>query len=67
MKIEASMREQFIMAQALSLAIRKLEEVEGVMREVSNIEQMKSILATNFETFQGMFDTLEEHQTVMNV
>lgn len=36
MKIEASMREQFIMAQALSLAIRKLEEVEGVMREVSN-------------------------------
>jgi len=67
MKIEASMREQFIMAQALSLAILKLEEVEGVMREVSNIEQMKSILATNFETFQGMFDALEEHQTAMNV
>tara|TARA_R110002020_G_scaffold279347_2_gene495096 strand:+ start:642 stop:845 length:204 start_codon:yes stop_codon:yes gene_type:complete len=67
MIIEATMRERFILAQALNLAIHKLEEVEGAMREVSNIEHMKDILATNFTVFQGMFDELEEHQLTMNV
>ena len=42
---EASVRERYILAQALSIAIEQLESVEPpVMRELSNIEDMKDIL-----------------------
>jgi len=42
---EASVRERYILAQALSIAIDQLESVEPpVMRELSNIEDMKDIL-----------------------
>ena len=38
----ATMRERYILAQALSVAIRRLEQVEPpVMRELSNIADMK--------------------------
>ena len=41
----ATMRERYILAQALSIAIHSLEQVEpAVMREVSNIADMKEIL-----------------------
>ena len=41
----ATMRERYILAQALSVAIRTLEQVEPpVMRELSNIADMKELL-----------------------
>jgi len=63
MKIEGSMREKYILAQALTLAIRALEEVEPpVMREISNIADMKAMLRSNLlDPFSEMFyDELEE-------
>ena len=42
----ATMRERYILAQALSIAIQTLEKVEPpVMREYSNIDDMKDILS----------------------
>lgn len=38
-----SPRGQYIMSQALTLAIEKLEEVEPPLREVSNISDMRLI------------------------
>ena len=63
MKIEGSMREKYILAQALTLAIKELEKVEPpVMRELSNIADMRDILGSNLlEPFNGMFlEELEE-------
>lgn len=63
MKIEGSMREKYILAQALTIAIKELESVEPpVMRELSNIADMRDILgSTLLEPFNGMFlDELEE-------
>tara|TARA_Y100000310_G_scaffold34266_1_gene32423 strand:- start:1813 stop:2016 length:204 start_codon:yes stop_codon:yes gene_type:complete len=37
----SSIRGKYIVAQALHYAIRELEKVEGAMKEVSNIEDMK--------------------------
>jgi hypothetical protein len=64
---QANMREKYIIAQALFLAINKLEEVEGAMREVSNIEQMKSMMLVELPEFSGMFEVMEGKQTVMEV
>jgi len=48
MIIKGNMREQYILAQALTLAIKQLEAVEPrVMRELSNIADMKAILEEN--------------------
>ena len=63
MKIEGSMREKYILAQALTIAIKELESVEPpVMRELSNIADMRDILgSTLLEPFNGMFlEELEE-------
>ena len=63
MKIEGSMREKYILSQALTLAIKELEKVEPpVMRELSNIADMRDILGSNLlEPFNGMFlEELEE-------
>ena len=43
-----TIRGRFIMAQALSLAIEKLDSVEGVHKEASNIDDMKYIRDTVF-------------------
>ena len=48
MNIQGSMRERYILAQALTVAIQELEKVEPpVMREVSNIEDMKDLLSND--------------------
>ena len=63
MNIEGSMREKYILAQALTIAIKELESVEPpVMRELSNIADMRDILgSTLLEPFNGMFlEELEE-------
>jgi hypothetical protein len=45
-----SVREQYIIAQALHVAIKEMEAVEpAVMREVSNIADMKHLRETNFD------------------
>ena len=63
MNIEGSMREKYILAQALTIAIKELESVEPpVMRELSNIADMRDMLGSNLlEPFNGMFlEELEE-------
>jgi len=66
MIIEGSIREKYILAQALALAIMQLEAVEPrVMRELSNIADMRTILEENMGIFnEAFFEDLEEHSHV---
>ena len=49
MECSLSVREQYIIAQALHVAIKEMEAVEpAVMREVSNIADMKHLQETVF-------------------
>jgi len=60
MIIEGTIREQYILAQALALAIKQLEEVEPrVMRELSNIADMRAILEENLSMFAGLLEVVE--------
>ena len=54
-----SPRGKFIMAQALYYGMKKLAEVEGVMREVSNICDMKYLLDVLYPGFETIFDHIE--------
>jgi len=57
MIIEGSIREKYILAQALSIAIRELEAVEPpVMREISNIADMRTMLEENLNMFSNIVD-----------
>lgn len=57
MIIEGSIREKYILAQALSIAIRELEAVEPpVMREISNIADMRTMLEENLTMFGNIVD-----------
>ena len=47
-----SMRDQYIMAQALTVAIRELDKVPGAMKEVSNISDMQYLLDNYFDVYQ---------------
>ena len=51
-----SPRGQFIMSQALCLAIKKLEEVKGVMQEKSNIADMKYLQDELFPMYLPIAD-----------
>ena len=42
--VSFNLRERYILAQALVLGIEKLAEVEGAMREVSNMQDMAALL-----------------------
>tara|TARA_R100000306_G_C4300334_1_gene104752 strand:+ start:285 stop:566 length:282 start_codon:yes stop_codon:yes gene_type:complete len=44
--IDLSLRERYLIAQALVLGIEKLEEAEGPMRESSNMLDMHLLLTT---------------------
>ena len=46
-----SERGHYILAQALTLGIEKLEEVDGVYREESNILDMKYLLESLFREY----------------
>ena len=54
-----SPRGRFIQAQALYYGIKKLTEVEGVMREVSNICDMKYLLDVLYPGYESIFDHIE--------
>ena len=47
-----SHRGHYILAQALVIAMRELEKVEGAMQEVSNIADMQYLLDNYFDTYQ---------------
>jgi hypothetical protein len=47
-------RGQFIISQALCLAIEKLKEVDGAMREVSNISDMEYLRDNLFPLYHAV-------------
>ena len=47
-----SNRGHFILAQALVIAIKELDKVEGVMKEESNISDMQYMLDNYFDVYQ---------------
>ena len=47
-----SNRGHYILAQALVIAIRELNNVEGAMKEVSNISDMQYLLDNYFDMYQ---------------
>lgn len=55
----ASPRGKFIQAQALYYGIKALCEVKGVMREESNISDMKYLLDTAYPGYEVIFDHIE--------
>ena len=54
-----SPRGKFIQAQALYYGIKKLSEVEGVLREVSNISDMKYLLDVLYPGYEQIFDHID--------
>ena len=54
-----SPRGKFIQAQALYYGIKKLCEVEGIMREASNISDMKYLLDVLYPGYEQIFDHIE--------
>jgi len=59
LEFQQSPRGRFIMAQALYYGIKKLAEVEGAMREVSNICDMKYMLDVLYPGYETIFDHIE--------
>ena len=60
-----SPRGRFIQAQALYYGIKKLAEVEGVMREVSNICDMKYLLDVLYPGYESIFDHIEQQRVTL--
>ena len=56
LEFQASPRGKFIMAQALYYGIKKLNEVEGPLREVSNICEMKHFLDVLYPGYETIFE-----------
>ena len=54
-----SPRGKFIQAQALYYGMKKLSEVEGVLREVSNISDMKYLLDVLYPGYEQVFDHID--------
>ena len=54
-----SPRGRFIQAQALYYGMKKLSEVEGVLREVSNICDMKYLLDVLYPGYADIFDHID--------
>jgi hypothetical protein len=47
-----SNRGQYILAQALVIAIKELDKIPGAMKEVSNISDMQYLLDNYFDMYQ---------------
>jgi hypothetical protein len=63
MEFLSSTRGQYILSQALCLAIEKLESVDGVHKEVSNINDMNLLLDHVFPMYKGLMrDKVERAQ-----
>ena len=60
-----SPRGRFLMAQALYYGIQKLAEVEGVMREVSNICDMKYLLDTLYPGYEDIFKHIDQQRVTL--
>jgi len=59
MEFAQSPRGKFIQAQALYYGIKKLSEVEGVLREVSNICDMKYLLDVLYPGYEEIFNHID--------
>lgn len=55
-----TMRDQYIIAQALVVAIKALEEVPAPHKELSNIADMKFLLETKFADMAPVVQLIEE-------
>ncbi len=66
-KFKNSPRGQFIIAQALYLGVKKLQEVEGVHREVSNILDMQYLLDVLHPGMKEVFKAIEDESNVGNL
>lgn len=55
LEFQNSPRGKYIMAQALYYGIQKLNEVEGPLREVSNISDMKYLLDILYPGYEQIF------------
>ena len=66
-RFKNSPRGQFIIAQALYLGVKKLQEVEGVHREVANILVMQYLLDVLHPGMKEVFKSIEEEFNVSNV
>jgi len=60
-----SPRGKFIQAQALYYGIKKLCEVEGVLREESNISDMKYLLDVLYPGYEEIFDHIEQQRCTL--
>ena len=47
-----SNRGHYILAQALVIAIKELDKVDGAMKEVSNMQDMQYLLDNYFDVYQ---------------
>ena len=52
-----SNRGHYILAQALVLAIKELDKVDGAMKEVSNMKDMQYLLDNYFDVYQQVLNT----------
>lgn len=59
--LRSDVREYFIISQALYLAVKVLEEVEGVEREVSNILDMHTLIDNKYPIYKEI-KSMEENQ-----
>ena len=60
-----SPRGKYIMAQALYYGIKKLAEVDGPLREVSNICDMKYLLDVLYPGYDTIFDHIEQQRVTL--
>ena len=60
-----SPRGKFIQAQALYYGIKKLCEVEGVLREESNISDMKYLLDVLYPGYEDIFDHIDQQRCTL--
>ena len=65
-KLFASMRGQYIIGQALYVAIKELDKVPGAMKEVSNIEDMKLLMHTLFPIYNDTMSIDEEEKNIVS-
>ena len=52
-----SNRGHYILAQALVLAIKELDKVDGAMKELSNMQDMQYLLDNYFDVYQQVLNT----------
>ena len=65
MEFAQSPRGKFIQAQALYYGMKKLSEVEGVLREVSNICDMKYLLDVLYPGYADIFDHIDQQRVTL--